>query len=477
MTLKEAIQQVLTIEELVEFDDVVQAIRRLCPNKKSTKALIKEVENFIKEEGIINIKVSSSRERIVHRRQLFRKSRFRIHPHELELEKKCMIIGHRLLPFVNPTEDPESLVFLDDEDKAIPVRTITLDPEEAYQFMMLLPPYCHDQYYQTPKKGRQLSLLALDLSKWLKVNPTSSDKDMWMITPIDYDAGRFRLSRLSSRQIAEQKLLINRHDDLLKRALLDIIEADIAPVPIDLVAFWAFANIADDTVVQNPGSPVGPFITGSQDWQIAFEGTFHYLQSHNFIEQLLEKAQEASNHFDPRKMGKSKTVQGILAELGSSYSESFVAAKLLMQKQDYGYFVLSEIYDILFSFEGQGFYNARQERNFGKAIVELGEAVYAKWEKTNLSLPSRKLLQTILELKQEIVDMLWELGAWDEEDQLEVLPALLQYRPIENVIDSIMENIVWGEQPPPRDIQLITEQMQILSAEFMAFKESMFGED
>ena len=40
MTLKEAIQQVLTIEELVEFDDVVQAIRRLCPNKKSTIALI-----------------------------------------------------------------------------------------------------------------------------------------------------------------------------------------------------------------------------------------------------------------------------------------------------------------------------------------------------------------------------------------------------------------------------------------------------
>jgi len=473
MSIKKAILQVLNSREETHFDDIVRTIRQLHPNRKSAAKLIDDIDNYIWDEGITDTAVDRAHSRLVFREKLFSQTQFRILPNKLDLENRCLIFGHRLMPFINPEIDAQTLQFEDETGAIIPHVKVRIPIEQAQQFTMLIAPYSNN-YFEIDIKNKALVLSALDLSVWLNDHPVS-DKDMWMVIPIDYTQRRFRLTKISSKQIAEQKLVINRHDELLKSALLDIIETEHQPVPVDLITFWAYASINSPSVVQNPGSPIGPFLTGEEDWQLMFEGSFSYLQSSDFFENLLELAIEQQLSFDPDKMGKAKTIDGILDEMGNSYSEAFIAAKMVIDAHHDQESNLSEIMSILFPDERYGFYNPKQQTNFNKAVDGLVKKLQKIWSKKRLSMQSLRLLGKIVQFKMEIVGTLREFSEQDGEVLLDDFSAMMQFHPIDNLLDQLMDAIVWGDEFSPQEAHIMNEQLTNSLNEFMQFKRNLLG--
>lgn len=472
MSLKQAIEKVLRAKEHTDLLQIVAAIRTLHPNKKSEKKLIAEIENFIWDEGITDIAIDQKHNRLVLREQLFSQTQFRIQPHPLDLEHECFIFGHRLSPFIAPSYDAKMITFVDESGKEIPFREVELPIEQAQQFVLLIAPYSGD-YFEINLKSDKVIFKALDLRQWLKANPTS-DKDMWMVKPLDYMQLRFCLVKLNSKQIAEQKLLIRRHDEIFKEALLDVLDTNIQPLPVDLSLFWAYARVENQSVVENPGSPMGPFVVTQEDWQVMFEGSYSYLYVGDYFDDFIENTLETAYHIDRSKMGKAKTINGIMNELGNNYNESFIAAKVLLKIHDNDFDDLSDITTILFPDERYGFYTDKQIDNFHKAYMALVNKVAKKWLKKRLSMQSLRLLGKIVQFKIEIVNALRDMGDYDEETQLAFFSSMIQFQPLDRMLDQMMDSIVWGIDLEPEDAKSMADKLSGSLEEFIAFKSNFF---
>ena len=381
-----------------------------------------------------------------------------------------MVLGHRLFPFVHPNVHPAALIFEDGTGQTIPVKEITLPVEEGQDYILLMAPYGAAQL-DIQIHEKMLVLWALDLESWMRSHKVGK-KDLFQITPVAYDEHRFRFDLLTSREIAEQALVTKRMDEILTESLIDIIQFFEAPVPVDYCLFWALANLPKQNMpLVKSGSPIGPFLSDHENIRIYTENAFAYLHLHDFLDNFWESMMDEALFIDPTQMGKAKDLDGIFQELGNSYSSGFVAGKMIQQIHERNQTDKQELIGLLLLDPDFSFYNKKQERNFHTALDALEKKVNEEWSNTRLSLPMMQLLNKTLQFKIEFIEFLREIDLRLEDPSHFDFASLLQFQPIDGMLDQLLEAIAAGEILKPKDAKGMTDQLLAAREQFHLFRD------
>lgn len=470
MTLKKVFNAILEERTANTKTKFVAEVRKRSKTRKAPAAIFEALIQYVLEEAFNDIAINFEENKIVYRENLFRETQFTIQPTNHELERKMMVLGHRLLPFVHPNVSPTELIFEDGDGQIIPIREITLPVEEGQDYVLLMAPYGALQL-DIQIHEKMLMLWALDLEAWLK-NHKVGKKDLLQITPIDYDKHRFRFDVLSSREIAEQAFVTKRMDEILTESLIEIIEFFETPIPVDYCLFWAFANLPKQNLpLVKVGSPIGPFLSNHEEINIFSENAFAYLHLHDFLDTFWESMMDEALFIDPSKMGKAKDLDGIFQELGNSYSSGFVAGKMIQQIHEHNQIDKQELIALLFLDPDFSFYNKKQERNFHAALDALEKKVNEEWSNTRLSLPMMQLLNKTIQFKVEFIAFLREIDLRLEDPANFDFASLMQFQPIDGMLDQLLEAIAAGEILKPKDAKGMTDQLLGAREQFHLFRD------
>ncbi|MCB0375698.1 MAG: hypothetical protein KDD04_07245, partial [Sinomicrobium sp.] len=432
------------------------------------------LEQFLLESGNTRLAVNRPEKKIVSRSSLFANCAFRIQLTPFELENRQLIIGHRLMPFVHPGIPVEQLHFFDAREQIIPlIRSTFTITQESSIFFNLLPPYGITQYIED-HAGQDLSLAILDLKQWLRTEKFEPE-DQLLVSVRDYAKLEFYLEKLNQREINSLRLADRFYEKTLTEGIYHV--ADIIGksfLPVDMHLFWAFAQM-DPSVIEKAGTPFGPFISRHENLTFFQEGPYAFLQDKNFMDDLMESAIQYAKNPPAMEMGVATDLDGILQEMGSSFSRLLLKAFMVEQLLEWDEIREEVLYDEIFGENKYPFFNDRQEKNFKRAFSRLLKSVKDKWADRELALPHLQLLRKAIQFKMEIIHLLRELNTIEDPQQLN-MQALLQLQPIDQSLDQIMDNLLSKKPMAYQEAQALVKQLDSGREKFLLFREDLLEE-
>jgi len=469
MNIDTAFKKLLTTRDHRDLYVFLQAAKDQANSEGSIDDTLDNFIQYLSKTGNIDIAINFEEEKLIYRDELFEDTTFYIQPTAYECREKVLIIGHRLVPFVNPTFSSHDLNFKTANELALEQRKEKFTFEEFEIFFRLLPPY-ESKYFDIDIESSQVTLGIIDLAPWL--GQTSLKEDDWIeVEPIDPQKGIFSLSLVGSRKKAELGLLLRRKDELLTEAIQYILVEHYPVLPVDLTLFWAFAQFPNNArPLHMAGSPIGPFLSQLQDVNFYNDGEFTYLQMVDYYENFWEDAIAGEFLPDLDQMGEAEDIDGIFAELGSTFSQTIIEGFMIHHLHKYGEIQPETIMTTIFRQDYEPFYVEKQEQNFKKALEELQVLVGQKWEEERLALPVQQLLSKALDFKVEFVNFLREIDdnliSPEELDFAE----LLQLQPVDHLIDEIILLIIQKEPISAKEGQTIGNQLNMARDLFRNFK-------
>jgi hypothetical protein len=469
--LEKAIEQVVLSGKTANLKEAADQVRKLYKTKLKENDLLEKIENFIDSEVPMEIALRLETDELFNREQLFGNTSFRIQLTQLETEQKYLIIGHRMIPFLNPEENPRKWTFTDPHGNTLPIKKKVFGVADGMIYISLIPPYGLDSIEMNFPKNT-IGLQTIDLSKWMK-SESISVKDQILVTPVNYSARKFRLEKIDSRELAAQKLITRQKDDALSAAIGEALDNFTMLMPIDISIFWAFAN-CDPSVVKEPGSPIGPFLSQHPEYKIFNEGASSFLQREDYFEKVWDDSLAGKTRPSLDEMGTATDIDGIMNELGSSYNENFVKGLLILQLHENGFPDLEEVFDVLFRPDEYPFYNDDQEENYDAAIFELSEKIQKEWGGKKLGLPMFNLLSKAVAFKKDFVGLLREIDDHLTDPENFDFSALMELQPIDIILDQIISFIVEeSAKMTPNDAEGLAQQLKTMREGFLASKEQI----
>jgi len=467
MKLEKAFESLLAPRNLTDLSLFVEKAKQQAKSKEDEDAIFDAFVTYLSETGNVNIAINFEEQTIVYREQLFRDTSFYIQPTAYECKEQVIILGHRLIPFVNPTFPGDQLVFRTANDLELK-QTMKPFPFENFEiFFRLLPPY-ESKYFDINIETSEVSLGVLDLKPWL--GQTVLKVEDWIeVEPIDYDKGIFSLTLLGSRKKAELGLLLRRKDKLLIESVEEILFNYSPVLPVDLTLFWAFAQLPAKALAM-AGSPIGPFLSKQEDYNFYNDGEFTYLQTADYYESFWEDAIAGEFLPDLENMGKAEDINGIFAELGSTFSESVVEGFMVHHLHKHGEINTKAIMENIFRQDIEPFYIEKQEQNFIKALEKLQNEVQENWENERLALPVQQLLSKALDFKVEFVNFLREIDDKLTNPEDLDFAELLQLQPVDHLIDEIIFLVIGKEAISAKEGKTISNQLSMARDLFRNFK-------
>lgn len=467
MKLEKAFESLLAPRNLTDLSLFIEKAKKEAKSKDAEDTIFDAFVTYLSETGNVNIAINFEEQTIVYREQLFRDTNFYIQPTAYECKEQVIIIGHRLIPFVNPTTPGDQLVFQTANDLVL-AQTKQAFPFEDFEiFFRLLPPY-ESKYFDINIETSQVSLGVLDLKPWL--GQTVLKVEDWIeVEPIDYDKGIFSLTLLGSRKKAELGLLLRRKDELLIESVEEILFNYSPVLPVDLTLFWAFSQLPAKTLAI-AGSPIGPFLSKQEDYSFYNDGEFTYLQAVDYYESFWEDAIAGEFLPDIDSMGKAEDIDGIFAELGSTFSESVIEGFMVHHLHKHGEIDTTAILESIFRQDIEPFYVEEQEKNFKKALKKLKKQVEKKWDDERLALPVQQLLSKALEFKVEFVNFLREIDDKLTNPEELDFAELLQLQPVDHLIDEIIFLVIGKEAISAKEGKTISNQLSMARDLFRNFK-------
>lgn len=469
MKIDTAFKNLLKKRDHKDLTGFLEAAKEQANSEHSVDDTLEALRAFLSQTGNVDIAINFAEQEIIYRDELFAETTFYIQPTAFECREEVLILGHRLVPFVNPTFPCNQLSFQTANELPLEQRTEKFTFEEFEIYFRLLPPY-ESKYFDIDIESSQVSLGVIDLAPWL--GHTTLKEDDWIeVEPVEGKKGAFSLSLISSRKKAELGLLLRRKDKLLADAIEFILDQKYPVLPVDLSLFWAYAQFPKNVrPLSMAGSPIGPFLSQLEDINFYNDGEFTYLQTVDYYESFWEDALAGEFLPDLDQMGEAEDIDGIFAELGSTFSQTIVEGFMVNHLHKYGEIRQDSIMQTLFRQDYEPFYVEQQETNFKKALTELQEIVEQKWDHERLALPVQQLLAKALDFKVEFVNFLREIDdnliSPEELDFAE----LLQLQPVDHLIDEIILLIIQKEPISAKEGQTIGNQLNMARDLFRNFK-------
>lgn len=469
MKIDTAFKTLLNTRQHREINDFLDAAKEQANFAGSRDDVMEAFRTYLSQTGNVDIAINFEEETIIYRDELFQETTFYIQPTTYECSQKVLIIGHRLVPFVNPTLPCNQLQFVTANNLELEQHSQKYPFEEFEIFFRLLPPY-ESKYFDIDIESNQVSLDVIDLKPWLGQTPLK-EEDWIEVEPIDPGKGVFSLTLIGSRKKAELGLLLRRKDQLLSDAIEYILEEKYPVFPVDLTLFWAFAQFPKNArPLQMAGSPIGPFLSQLDDINFYNDGEFTYLQTSDYYESFWEDALAGEFLPDLDQMGEAEDIDGIFAELGSTFSQTIVEGFMVHQLHKHGEIRPEAIMQTIFRQDYEPFYVEKQEENFKKALVELQDATEHKWDEDRLALPVQQLLAKALDFKVEFVNFLREIDDNLVSPEELDFAELLQLQPVDHLIDEIILLVIQKEPISAQEGQTIGNQLNMARELFRNFK-------
>ena len=461
MNLPNAVQKAFASRDITNLKTFYKKVNSLTKKHFGKEAIEDAIDNYFMETPVLDIAIKWDADKIIYREKLFRNTHFKIDLTEREYQEQKLYIGHRFVPFLGP-EIPFSAIQLQGIVEPSPeLQKEILSLMEAFQYVSLLPPYAVN--YPKMPTTETVELYYYDLSEWIEANDFQ-EKDAILVVPIDYDQYIFRLEKLTSRHLAEQTFITQHKDQNLTESFEDVLNWYPDPMPADLSLFWAFA-LSKSNVVEKPGSSIGQFVSFHEDLTLHTLAQYPFIHFHEYQERILAESFE-NEPYDMFTIGEATDLNGIFRELANSYTENFIAGKLIHQLHQNQQINKKEIITLLFK-GSRPFEHPIQEKNFHKAFNQLAKDIERQWKKKKLPLPTLRLLGKALELRTNITLGLRSIAqkAVDAEDlDLDILNHL-QYFDVttDNILESIVQLDENGElQVTPDDAVDIISQVEIM---------------
>ncbi|NUN99853.1 MAG: hypothetical protein HUU01_04470 [Saprospiraceae bacterium] len=471
MKIHEAIELLLAEESITNIDEFIGRVRDISKTKKKKEALWEDIEEYLLENAITDVAINLDTHELVYRDKLFEETAFRVNLTEAEYAAKKLYIGHRMIPYVHPAIAQEEYQFQDAAGNSIPVVREKMNAEEGFIYASLLPPYAMDDEI-VDLQNNQISLLALDLSTWIKENELGRE-DQILFAPVDYYENIYQIEPVRRKEIAAQQLLIQRRDELLTNSIEEVLLDIDEVIPADITLFWAFA-LGDPKLPELPGTPLGPLLNASEDLQIFFDAGFAHIQMKDYYDELFDSAMEDMEAMSPEDMGKAKDLDGIFRELGSSFTPEFVNAKFVLQLHERQQIDTAEVINILFKSGTEPFYNKKQEKNFHKAFNELAETVAKDWATKRLPMPVLSMLKKTIQFKIEFIGLLREIDHRLTSPEDFDFSMLMHLQPVDMMLDQLLALLAdKSNEISNQDVKGLALQVEKARAYFLEAKKDI----
>lgn len=406
MNLPNAVKKVFEKRTVTNLKDFYRKVKGLTKKRPTNEEIEEAIDKYWTKNALYDIAINWNNETIIYREQLFHDTQFRINLTEQELTQKKLFVGHRFQPFIHPEVALSDITLQDENGNSIPLKTTEMTIEEVFIYISLLAPYSANQ--PTIKGMENATIAYYDLKDWLAANDFQ-EKDALLIVPIDYENNIFQLEKMTSREIATQTFITQNKDQQLTEAIEDILNWYSDPMPVDVCLFWAYA-ISKPALIENPGTPFGPFISNHEDFTFHSFSYFTFIHYHNYEQQMMEEALLENQIPELKEAGKAKDINGIFEEMGNSFSEDFVRGYIVQQLHKGNEISKPDLMSILFK-ENQLFRNEKQAKNFEAAMDKLIKQLQKEWKTKRLAPALQRLLSKTLDLKITIVNGLREIDA------------------------------------------------------------------
>jgi len=461
--LEKAISTSLQSRKIEDMYELVDAIKVSSNSTMQDELVLDHVDEHIIKNGITDIFMNYEREEVVYREKTFQTSSFRIQLTDTELSQERLIVGHRFLPFIHPKISPKKITLVDNNDQAIELKSEYIAYTDVIIFFSLLPPYGFN-HYDLNDKG-EINLFYFDIKSWLKKNEFSI-KDNLLISPVDYAKNIFRIEKISSREIATQKIVSNQLEAELGKIIDNLLFMETLMLPIDMQLFHAFALLSEN-FKNKICPPIGPFISNNSEINIYNNGTYAFLNTERNQSNMFEDALDEAMFPDLSNMGTANNLNGIFREMGNSYGEIYVEAKFIEQLHERKKLDKDELFSILFGNISNPFFNEQQESNFQKAFDQLANDTNKKWKDTSLGLPLKRLLTNALKFKVDIIQFLRAIDKKLEDPENFDFGILMQFQPFEMLTDQLLQAIVEdSENISPTMTKQLNDQITFMKEEF-----------
>ncbi len=440
MKLNNAIKQAFSNRDIHDLIELYAEINALTSKKYKVSELEDLLDEYLAENSIVDIAINWNDEKVIYREQFFHNTSFKISLTQEEFEEKRLYVGHRLSPFIAPNIPFAALQLQDAEGKPFQLKENSLPLTEMYQYISMLPPYSANQ--PTVVSIEEVKIEYYDLKEWM-IAYDFEPKDMLLVVPVDYPKHIFRIEKLSARYLAEQTFITQHKNKRLTEALEDVLNWYPEPIPVDLAWFWAFA-LFEPKELLNTGSSLGPFISQHEEFGLHTMAHYSFIHYQDYEERMMEETLMEMENPEQKVMGEATDLDGIFDELENSYSETFVAAKLLLQLHQNQDIDPEELLDILFGVE-HPFYSAKQAGNFEKALNKLAKKMKKLWSKQRLSLPVLRLLTKLVNFRIRVKAGIHEMDAALTDIADVDLAVLNQLHTLDMIAEQMLSLIVYPE--------------------------------
>ncbi len=332
---------------------------------------------------------------------LFPDTKFKIVLTEEEFGLKELIVGHRMIPYGNIFVDTKDIVLRNKAGNNIDMKIERRYIKDLYVYISL-----HFEVIENLNididKGI-VDIPVFQLEKWMEEEQfTKSDQILCSI--IDYDKGIYQIEKISKHELNTNSFLIKNKDNQLENAILEMLD-DYKILPVNTCLFYAFILCKQETI-DNPGTSIGTFLVNSENIDFSEENGTAFLNKKGF--DLYQDTWDEVLDGNLPEPGVAKDLEGILAEIGSSYTEDFIRSKMIEQLLKTNSIDTDEILSIIHKIP-YPFANSKQANNFSKAFSKAEKEITKKWKNKKITKDKIMLLSEALNLKIEFVEFLRKL--------------------------------------------------------------------
>ena len=398
LTIKDHILNVLTKHKNIK------KLKRLAEKVKSvsgTKWTVGRIETYIVEsferdhrfENFL-ITLDSG---ICSRSELFKGTKFKIKLTVEEFNEKKLYIGHRFLPFILDFFEQSKIQLTDKDKNKINKKQDKLPIIDGMKYLIFLKTYLWEDKENFDSQNIVLSYF--DLTDWMKKNSFNIN-DCLQITVLDIDTLKYKIEKISAKEYNAQSLLLKSKDAELEESILEQISLHEIN-DISLTLFRAFAEL-DEDIVKEPGSPISILINESEAVNYQEMGGNPVLidADSSLFEHFMDNMED-----ELPEPGKSKSMEGILKELGNGFSENFIQALMIVQLKKDGNIDDEKLLKILFK-RPPFFYNEKQADNFVNAYEKIKKTVIKNWKNKDIDKFVFQLIEIIVKIQTNINSLL-----------------------------------------------------------------------
>jgi len=383
-----------------------------------------------------------------------------VHLGKFEVDRKILIPGHRMIPFVSNDHTERDLIFLDPDGEEIPRLKKKFYIEEVIHFYQ----YAGESHFPDDinvnewMPGKSLVMTtAWDMGKMFSAYKCKPE-DGLLIKLIDYDRGTFQIQPLSKSQVRSRQLNIRFLNVALESSLVRLYGGEELEVSsLEKQILRAFFSL-EEKFLDAPAFSLTDFLESLKELGVvSFE--------EGKVQLVPKWKSETMGHVKEEigrvPKGDKGSLEEIFQDLGLPFHEwEFISILYSVMASDK--FKIESVFNLLFGGQGELFLNKQQHDAFYQMLRDLLHGICADLKQPESSL-IRDLRCKSVEVKLSLIGILRFL----EENKvgLQDLPSetLNQIMDLDHFCtETLRKFAVWSDPPDLKFVRDVRMALKII---------------